>query len=142
MDALRLVLASNNAKKLKELGALLAPAGVELVTQGALGVAEAEEPHHTFIENALAKARHAAAATGLAAIADDSGLCVDALNGAPGIYSARYGGVDSDQARYRLLLESIDKGVMLFDRHLGIISANPAAHRIFNLGSAAPARLS
>lgn len=94
MDTLRLVLASNNAKKLKELGALLAPAGVELVTQGSLGVAEAEEPHHTFIENALAKARHAAAATGLAAIADDSGLCVDALGGAPGVYSAHYADLD------------------------------------------------
>ena len=90
MDTLRLVLASNNAKKLKELGALLAPAGVELVTQGSLGVTEAEEPHHTFIENALAKARHAAAATGLAAIADDSGLCVDALGGQPGVQSAVY----------------------------------------------------
>lgn len=94
MDTLRLVLASNNAKKLKELGALLAPAGVELVTQGSLGVTEAEEPHHTFIENALAKARHAAAATGLAAIADDSGLCVDALGGAPGVYSAHYADLD------------------------------------------------
>ena len=88
------MLASNNAKKLKELGALLAPAGVELVTQGSLGVTEAEEPHHTFIENALAKARHAAAATGLAAIADDSGLCVDALGGAPGVYSAHYADLD------------------------------------------------
>ena len=126
MDALRLVLASNNAKKLKELGALLAPAGVELVTQGALGVAEAEEPHHTFIENALAKARHAAAATGLAAIADDSGLCVDALNGAPGIYSARYGGVDSDQARYRLLLENLrGAGARTAHFHTAIVCAFP-----------------
>ena len=90
MTALRLVLASNNAKKLKELGALLAPAGVELVTQGSLGIAEAEEPHFTFVENALAKARHAAAASGLPALADDSGLCVDALGGAPGVHSARY----------------------------------------------------
>ncbi|MDP4300925.1 RdgB/HAM1 family non-canonical purine NTP pyrophosphatase [Leptothrix discophora] len=87
---MRVVLASNNAKKLKELGALLAPAGVELVTQGSLGIAEAEEPHHTFIENALAKARHAARASGLPALADDSGLCVDALGGAPGVYSAHY----------------------------------------------------
>jgi XTP/dITP diphosphohydrolase len=93
-DTLRLVLASNNAKKLKELGALLAPAGVALVTQGSLGVTEAEEPHHTFIENALAKARHAAAATGLPALADDSGLCVDALGGAPGVYSAHYADLD------------------------------------------------
>ncbi|MFO1337745.1 MAG: non-canonical purine NTP pyrophosphatase [Burkholderiaceae bacterium] len=85
---MKLVLASNNAKKLAELGQLFAPLGVELVTQGSLGVAEAEEPHHTFIENGLAKARHAAAATGLPAIADDSGLCVDALGGEPGVQSA------------------------------------------------------
>ncbi|HJV67583.1 non-canonical purine NTP pyrophosphatase [Ideonella sp.] len=87
---MRLVLASNNAKKLAELGQLFAPLAIELVTQGSLGVAEAEEPHHTFIENALAKARHAAAATGLPAIADDSGLCVDALGGQPGVQSAVY----------------------------------------------------
>ncbi len=87
---MRLVLASNNAKKLVELQALLAPVGVELVTQGSLGVAEADEPHHTFIENALAKARHAAQHTRGAAIADDSGLCVDALGGAPGVISAHY----------------------------------------------------
>jgi XTP/dITP diphosphohydrolase len=87
---MKLVLASNNAKKLAELQALFAPLGIELVTQGELGVAEAEEPHVTFIENALAKARQAAAATGLPAIADDSGLCVDALGGAPGVISAHY----------------------------------------------------
>ena len=89
---MRLVLASNNAKKLGELRALLDGLAVELVTQGSLGIAEAEEPHHTFIENALAKARHAAAAAGGAAIADDSGLCVDALGGAPGVGSAHYAG--------------------------------------------------
>jgi XTP/dITP diphosphohydrolase len=87
---MRVVLASNNAKKLAELGQLFAPLCIELVTQASLGVAEAEEPHHTFIENALAKARHVAAATGLPAIADDSGLCVDALGGAPGVHSAVY----------------------------------------------------
>lgn len=85
---MKLVLASNNAKKLKELSALLGALPLSLVTQGSLGVAEAEEPHITFIENALAKARHAAAATGLPALADDSGLCVDALGGAPGVQSA------------------------------------------------------
>jgi XTP/dITP diphosphohydrolase len=85
---MKLVLASNNAKKLAELGQLFAPLPIKLVTQGSLGVAEAEEPHHTFIENALAKARHAARATGLPAIADDSGLCVDALGGMPGVHSA------------------------------------------------------
>jgi XTP/dITP diphosphohydrolase len=86
----KLVLASNNAKKLIELQALLGALGVELIAQGTLGVAEADEPHGTFAENALAKARHAAQATGLAAIADDSGLCVDALGGAPGVASAVY----------------------------------------------------
>lgn len=90
MGTMRLVLASNNAKKLKELQALLGGLPVELVTQGSLGVSEAEEPHITFVENALAKARHAAAATGLPAMADDSGLCVDALGGAPGVQSAVY----------------------------------------------------
>jgi XTP/dITP diphosphohydrolase len=87
---MRLVLASNNAKKLDELTALFAPLAIELVAQGRLGIAEAEEPHATFVENALAKARHAARASGLAAIADDSGLCVDALGGAPGVASAHY----------------------------------------------------
>lgn len=90
---MRLVLASNNAKKLAELQSLLQGLAVELVTQGSLGIAEAEEPHLTFIENALAKARHAAAASGGAAIADDSGLCVDALDGAPGVISAHYAGL-------------------------------------------------
>ena len=87
---LKIVLASNNAKKLVELRALFAGLPIELVRQGELGIPEAEEPHVTFIENALAKARHAAAASGLPAIADDSGLCVDALGGAPGVVSAHY----------------------------------------------------
>lgn len=88
----RLVLASNNAGKLRELSAMLAPLGIEVVTQGSLGVSEAEEPHMTFVENALAKARHAARETGLPALADDSGLCVSALGGRPGVLSARYAG--------------------------------------------------
>lgn len=87
---MKLVLASNNVKKLAELQALFDGLGIELVRQGELGVTEAEEPHITFIENALAKARHASAATGLPAIADDSGLCVDALGGMPGVISANY----------------------------------------------------
>lgn len=91
---MRLVLASNNAKKLAELKTLFAALPLTIVTQGSLGVAEAEEPHHTFIENALAKARHAALATGGAAIADDSGLCVDALGGAPGVASAHFAAVE------------------------------------------------
>jgi XTP/dITP diphosphohydrolase len=85
---MRVVLASNNAKKLAELQQLLDGVAIDLVAQSALGVSEAAEPHPTFVENALAKARHASRATGLAAIADDSGLCVDALGGAPGVQSA------------------------------------------------------
>jgi XTP/dITP diphosphohydrolase len=84
----KLVLASNNAKKLVELQQLFEGLPVELVAQGTLGVGEADEPHATFVENALAKARHASNATGSAAIADDSGLCVDALGGEPGVASA------------------------------------------------------
>ena len=87
---MRLVLASNNAKKLAELQALFAPLKLDMVTQGSLGIPEAEEPHVTFVENALAKARHASQRAGAAAIADDSGLCVDALGGAPGVLSARF----------------------------------------------------
>ena len=86
----RLVIASNNPGKLREFAALLAPLGIDAIGQRELGVADADEPHPTFIENALAKARHASAASGLAALADDSGLCVDALGGAPGVRSARY----------------------------------------------------
>ncbi len=95
---MRLVLASNNAKKLKELQALFAALPVDLVAQGSLGIAEADEPHITFVENALAKARHAAAACGGAAIADDSGLCVDALGGAPGVASAHFAPAPADAA--------------------------------------------
>ncbi|MBT9521040.1 MAG: RdgB/HAM1 family non-canonical purine NTP pyrophosphatase [Dechloromonas sp.] len=95
----KLVLASNNAKKMKELNALLAPLGFEVIPQGQLGIPEAEEPHCTFVENALAKARHAAEASGLPALADDSGLCVAALGGAPGVYSARYAGEPKSDAR-------------------------------------------
>ncbi len=90
---MRLVLASNNAKKLSELTALFAGLPLELVAQGSLGIAEDEEPHHSFIENALAKARHAAREAGGPAIADDSGLCVPALGGAPGVISAHYAGL-------------------------------------------------
>ena len=119
---MKLVLASNNAKKLAELQALFDGLGVELVRQGELGVSEAEEPHVTFIENALAKARHASAATGLPAIADDSGLCVDALGGMPGVISAHYATVavaagdapereavrlTQDEANNALLLEKL-----------------------------------
>ena len=95
----KLVLASNNAKKMKELNALLAPLGFEVIPQGQLGIPEAEEPHCTFVENALAKARHAAKLSGLPALADDSGLWVAALGGAPGVYSARYAGEPKSDAR-------------------------------------------
>ncbi|MCE4536815.1 RdgB/HAM1 family non-canonical purine NTP pyrophosphatase [Pelomonas sp. P7] len=105
---MKLVLASNNAKKLLELQTLFAPLGIELVNQGSLGIPEAEEPHATFAENALAKARHAAAASGLPALADDSGLSVAALGGAPGVRSARYaldaGGDKGDAANNARLL--------------------------------------
>lgn len=85
-----LILASNNAKKLRELQALITPLGVSLIAQGTLGIPEAEEPHITFVENALAKARHAAHLGQGPALADDSGLCVNALGGAPGVRSARF----------------------------------------------------
>lgn len=100
----RLVLASNNAKKAAEMQALLAPLGIEVVAQATLGISEAEEPHATFVENALAKARHAAAASGLPAVADDSGLCVSALGGAPGVISARFAGEPRSDARNNALL--------------------------------------
>ncbi|WP_250512460.1 RdgB/HAM1 family non-canonical purine NTP pyrophosphatase [Caballeronia sp. INDeC2] len=107
----RVVLASNNAGKLREFASLLDAAGIELIAQGELGVPEAPEPHVTFVENALAKARHASALTGLPALADDSGLCVRALNGAPGVYSARYaslnGGEKSDAANNARLVADL-----------------------------------
>jgi len=86
----RLVLASNNSGKLREFSALLAPLGFDVVPQGDLGIPEAEEPYGTFVENALTKARHASRLSGMPALADDSGICVDVLDGAPGVYSARY----------------------------------------------------
>jgi XTP/dITP diphosphohydrolase len=94
----KIVIASNNPGKLRELAALLAPLGIEAVPQGELGVAEAEEPHDTFVENALAKARNASRATGLPAMADDSGLCVPGLGGEPGVHSAYYGGTEGGRA--------------------------------------------
>ena len=95
----KLVLASGNAGKLKELSSLLAPLGIEVLPQSAFNVSEAEEPHPSFVENAIAKARHAARATGLPALADDSGLCVHVLGGAPGVYSARYAGEPKSDER-------------------------------------------
>jgi XTP/dITP diphosphohydrolase len=95
----RLVLASNNAGKLKEFSAILAPIGFTLHPQDEFGVPEAEEPFATFVENALAKARHASRLTGLPALADDSGVCVNALGGAPGVWSARFAGEPKSDAR-------------------------------------------
>jgi XTP/dITP diphosphohydrolase len=94
-----LVLASNNAGKLKEFGVMLAPIGFAVHAQSEFDVTEAEEPHPTFVENALAKARHAARLTGLPALADDSGICSNALGGAPGVLSARYAGEPKSDAR-------------------------------------------
>ncbi|MDN0084591.1 RdgB/HAM1 family non-canonical purine NTP pyrophosphatase [Crenobacter sp. SG2305] len=104
----RLVLASNNPGKLKEFSALFAPLGITLVPQGELNVPEAEEPYFTFVENALEKARHASRLTGLPALADDSGICVEALGGAPGVLSARFAGEPkSDAANNALLVEKL-----------------------------------
>ena len=126
---MRLVLASNNAKKLAELGVLFAPLGLELVAQNTLSIDEAEEPHATFLENALAKARHASRAAGLPALADDSGLCVDALAGAPGVHSAYYAGREGSREERdgrnnaKLLKNLLDKRtayyacVMVLARH-------------------------
>ncbi|QLI82876.1 RdgB/HAM1 family non-canonical purine NTP pyrophosphatase [Chitinibacter fontanus] len=95
----KIVLASNNAGKLREFGLLFAPLNIKIIAQGELNVPECPEPHHTFVENALAKARHAAKITGLPALADDSGLCVHALGGAPGVYSARFAGEPKSDSR-------------------------------------------
>jgi XTP/dITP diphosphohydrolase len=94
----RLVLASNNAGKVREFQALLAPLGFEVLSQGQLDIPSAEEPHSTFVENALAKARHASNASGLPALADDSGICVHVLDGKPGVLSARFAGDEASDA--------------------------------------------
>jgi len=107
----RLVLASNNAGKLREFRRLLEPLGYEVIPQAELGVTAADEPHVTFIENALAKARQASVHTGLPALADDSGICVDALGGAPGVLSARYAGEPASDARNNAALVAALAGV-------------------------------
>lgn len=104
----RIVLASNNAGKVREIHDLLASLDLDVIPQGALGITEADEPHHTFVENALAKARHAAQASGLPALADDSGICVAALDGEPGVHSAYYAGHPrSDDANNRKLVAAL-----------------------------------
>lgn len=106
--AQKLVIASNNPGKLREIGRILAPLGFDAVPQSAYQVAETEEPYVTFIENCIAKARHAARQTGLPALADDSGICVDALKGAPGVYSARFAGEPkSDQRNNEKLIAAL-----------------------------------
>lgn len=107
---LKIVLASNNKGKLREFGAMLAPLSIEVHPQGEFHVSEAEEPYGTFLENCLAKARHAAQSTGLPAIADDSGICVDALGGAPGVLSARFAGEPKSDARNNAKLVESLKG--------------------------------
>ena len=104
----RVVVASGNSGKLRELNALLQPLGIETVAQGLLGVPEADEPHPTFLENALAKARNATRHTGLPSLADDSGILADALGGEPGVQSARYAGEPrSDERNNRKLVETL-----------------------------------
>ena len=137
---MRLVLASNNAKKLAELQALFAPLSLQLVTQGTLGIPEAEEPHVTFVENALAKARHAAQWADGPALADDSGLCVDALGGAPGVISAHFAGLVApdpdretqrdaqDQANNRLLIERMSGVSARRARFVSTLIAVRSAH--------------
>ena len=120
---MKLVLASNNAGKLAELQQLFAPLSVQLVRQSELGVSEADEPFRTFVENALAKARHAAAATGLPAIADDAGLCVNAFGGLPGVdtayYATQFGYDKGDANNVRALLEQM---ATVDDRRAALVS--------------------
>lgn len=129
---MKLVLASNNAGKLAELQPLFAPLGHDLVRQAELGVGEAEEPFRTFVENALAKARHAAAITGLPAVADDAGLCVAAFGGLPGVdtayYATQFGYPKGDANNVRALLEQMagidDRRAALVSTLVALRSAN------------------
>ncbi len=126
----QLVLASNNRGKLAELQAMFAPLGVTLVAQGTLNIPEAEEPFHTFVENALAKARHASAHSGLPAVADDAGLCVDAFGGEPGVqtayYATRFGYPKGDDHNVRALLEQM---AGLKNRRAALVSTLVAVRR-------------
>jgi XTP/dITP diphosphohydrolase len=129
VEVQKLVIASNNPGKLREIGHLLEPLGIEVLPQSAFDIAEVDEPHCTFIENALAKARHASKCSGLPALADDSGICVNALHGEPGIHSARYAGEPkSDERNNQKLVEALtsqsDRNahyycVMVLVRHAG-----------------------
>lgn len=130
---MQLVLASNNRKKLAELQALLAPSGVALITQQQLGINEADEPHHTFIENALVKARHAARNFGGPAIADDSGLCVGSLGGAPGVASAHYADLilGAGEREVQRAVQDAANNALLVERLKGV--ADRRAHFICTL---------
>jgi XTP/dITP diphosphohydrolase len=120
---MKLVLASHNPGKLAELQALFAPLGLELISQSALGVSEADEPFRTFLENALAKARHASRQSGLPAVADDAGLCVQAFGGQPGVdtafYATRFGYPKGDDHNVRALLEQMQE---VEDRRAALVS--------------------
>jgi XTP/dITP diphosphohydrolase len=120
---MKIVLASNNQGKLAELRAMLAPLGMELIAQGELGISEAAEPFHTFVENALAKARHATTHSGLPALADDAGLCVDAFGGLPGVdtayYATQFGYAKGDDNNVRALLEQMKE---LSNRRAALVS--------------------
>ena len=120
---MKIVLASNNPGKLAELQAMLAPLGVQLLRQSELGIAEAEEPFRTFVENALAKARHAAQLSGLPALADDAGLCVEAFGGLPGVdtafYATQFGYAKGDDNNVKALLEQM---VGVADRRAALVS--------------------
>jgi XTP/dITP diphosphohydrolase len=129
---MKIVLASNNSGKLAELQAMLAPLGVTLVRQAELGIGEAEEPFRTFVENALAKARHAAQASGLPALADDAGLCVDVFGGLPGVdtafYATQFGYAKGDDNNVRALLEQMknitERRAALVSTLVGVRSAD------------------
>jgi XTP/dITP diphosphohydrolase len=128
---MKIVLASNNAGKLAELQAMLAPLGVQLLRQSELGIAEAEEPFRTFVENALTKARHASRLSGLPALADDAGLCVDAFGGLPGVdtafYATQFGYPKGDSHNVKALLEQMmgieNRGAALVSTLVGVRSA-------------------
>jgi XTP/dITP diphosphohydrolase len=119
----RLVLASGNPGKLREFRRLLAPLGIDVLAQSELGIVEAEEPHVTFVENALAKARHASAQARLPALADDSGICVRALGGAPGVQSARYAGEPKSDGRNNARLIAALAGVADRSAHYACVLA-------------------
>jgi len=123
---MKIILASNNAGKLAELQAIFAPLGLELVTQASLGIPEADEPFRTFVENALTKARHASALSGLPALADDAGLCVEAFGGLPGVdtayYATQFGYAKGDDNNVKALLEQMAHLTQPAQRRAALVS--------------------